>query len=119
MDTIKIKERLKKAKDVTVEKSKAAWAYTKDVVSVIRENKAVAAAVLIGVATVGSEGYRAHANSKTIAKQIDEFDSRIDTDDGQHLHTKRPMTGKERKVLTERTKAGESTTKVLDDMNLL
>lgn len=115
----KIKEMLKKAKDVTVEKSKAVWAYTKDVASVIRENKAVAAAVVIGLATVGSEGYKAHANGKTIAKQIDEFDSRIDTDDGQHLHTKRPMTGKERKVLTERTKAGESTTKVLDDMNLL
>lgn len=119
MDTTKIKEKLKKAKDVTVEKTKAAWDYTKDVVSVIRENKAVAAAVLIGVATVGSEGYRAHANGKTISKQMDEYDTRVDTNDGQHLHTSRPMTAKERKVLTERQKAGEDTTKILDDMNLL
>ena len=58
---MKIKEMLKKAKDATVEKSKAVWAYTKDVASVIRENKAVAAAVVIGLATVGSEGYKAHA----------------------------------------------------------
>lgn len=114
-----LKVKLKATKDKAVEKAKAAWDYTKDVVSVIRENKAVAAAVLIGVATVGSEGYRAHANGKTISKQIDEYDTRVDTNDGQHLHTSRPMTAKERKVLTERQKAGEDTTKILDDMNLL
>lgn len=119
MDKYKIKEKLTKAKDKAVEKAKAAWDYTKDVVSVIRENKAVAAAVLIGVATVGSEGYRAHANGKTISRQMDEYDTRVDTNDGQHLHTSRPMTAKERKVLTERQKAGEDTTKILDDMNLL
>ena len=115
----KIKEIFTKAKDVTVEKTKTAWAYAKDVASVIRENKAVAAAVLIGVVTVGSEGYRAHANGKTISKQMDEFDTRVDTDDGQHLHTTRPMTAKERKTLTKRQKAGESTTEILDDMDLL
>ena len=115
----KLKEKLMAIKDGAVEKGKAAWGYTKDVVSVIRENKAVAAAVLIGVATVGSEGYRAHANGKTIAKQADEFDTRVDTNDGQHLHTSRPMTAKERKVLTERQRAGEDTTKILDDMNLM
>ena len=115
----KIKEMLKKAKDVTVEKSKAVWAYTKDVATVIRENKAVTAAVLIGFATVGSEGYRAHANGKTITKQAEEYDCRVETNDGQHLHTSRPMTAKERKVLTERQRAGEDTTKILDDMNLM
>lgn len=115
----KLKEKLMAIKDGAVEKGKAAWAYAKDVATVIRENKAVAAAVLIGVATVGSEGYRAHANGKTIAKQADEFDTRVDTNDGQHLHTSRPMTAKERKVLTERQRAGEDTTKILDDMNLM
>ena len=68
---------------------------------------------------IRSEGYRAHANGKKIAKQADEFDTRVDTNDGQHLHTSRPMTAKERKSLTERQRAGEDTTKVLDDMNLL
>ncbi len=115
----KIKEKLMAIKDGAVEKGKAAWAYTKDVVSVIRENKAVTAAVLIGIATVGSEGYRAHANGKTIAKQAEEYDCRVETNDGQHLHTSRPMTAKERKVLTERQRAGEDTTKILDDMNLM
>ena len=115
----KIKELLTKAKDKAVEKGKAAWAYTKDVATVIRENKAVTAAVLIGIATVGSEGYRAHANGKTITKQAEEFDCRVDTNDGQHLHTCKPMTADEREQLTRRQRAGEDTTVILKDMRLM
>jgi hypothetical protein len=115
----KLKEILTKAKDKAVEKSKAAWAYTKDVATVIRENKAVSAAVLIGIATVGSEGYRAHANGKTITKQAEEFDCRVDTNDGQHLHTCKPMNADEREQLTRRQRAGEDTTVILKDMRLM
>ena len=114
-----IKQKAKKAKDVVVEKAKWTWGFSKDVMNVIRENKAVTAAVLIGIATVGSEGYVASAKGKTIAKKAEEYDCRVETDDGQHLHTSRPMNKNERKELTRRQKAGESTTEILDDMNLM
>lgn len=114
-----LKTKATKAKDVVVEKAKWTWGFSKDVANVIRENKEVLAQVVIGLFAIGTAGYKVHAAGKTIEKEADEFDTRVDTNDGQHLHTSRPMTAKERKVLTERQRAGEDTTKILDDMNLM
>ena len=114
-----LKKKATKAKDVVVEKAKWTWGFSKDVMNVIRENKEVTAQVVIGLFAIGTAGYKVHAAGKTIEKEADEFDSRVDTNDGQHLHTKRAMTANERKQLTRRQRAGEDTTQILADMDLL
>ena len=114
-----LKKKLTKAKDVVVAKAKWTWGFSKDVANVIRENKEVTAHVVIGLVTVGTAGYKVHAAGKSIEKEASEFDTRVDTNDGQHLHTKRAMTAAERKQLTRRQRAGEDTTQILEDMDLM
>lgn len=110
----KAKDKVKKAKDKVVETAVITWEVCKD-------NKELAAALIMAVVSVGTAGYKTHSKKQELLdRREDKLCDIYDPDMKLHTYLDRPMTKSERLEFEKRAKKGEETYyQILDDMNLV